>query len=451
MAAEATIAIRALDLTRRVFANIQQSLEKLQGQVGKASVAIGAFFTFRLAKKGVTEFANALRDVEKDAEKFGATKEELDKVTRATGAIDDVMKRLKMTAVGVVNGILNLKDALTGVSQVDSQSVADQIRADRDTPKIKEMVKTISELRAELEGIGGTPAQDFARLAEEINRINEELDDPALSEELNRLNREKDILGVQIQQRKIATKVFEDYQQSVQDVNAAFAEFQNQQMSVEDQQVVLTSRIINLTNAITDLQQGIPDDFIPELVTEEELDNFLTLIGYQKELAALIAKREILETSIQKIARQSGEIIAQSLEDAVFAGNKLSEVLRALAQDLLRLAFREAVTAPLGAGLGGFFKNLFRAEGGPVGSGNPYIVGERGPELFVPRTSGSIVSNGRLSGASMGGGGVNITYNIAAGVSRAELAPILEMERRRLKAEIPDMVRRGGAYRTAFA
>jgi phage-related minor tail protein len=101
--------------------------------------------------------------------------------------------------------------------------------------------------------------------------------------------------------------------------------------------------------------------------------------------------------------------------------------------------------------LGGFFKNLFRAEGGPVGAGNPYIVGERGPELFVPRNSGSIISNDRLSGASMGGGGVNITYNIAAGVSRAELAPILEMERRRLKAEIPDMVRRGGAYRTAFA
>jgi hypothetical protein len=46
---------------------------------------------------------------------------------------------------------------------------------------------------------------------------------------------------------------------------------------------------------------------------------------------------------------------------------------------------------------------------------------------------------------------INVNYNIAAGVTRSELAPILEQERRRLKAEIPDMVRRGGAYRSAFA
>ena len=55
------------------------------------------------------------------------------------------------------------------------------------------------------------------------------------------------------------------------------------------------------------------------------------------------------------------------------------------------------------------------------------------------------------SGSSAGGGGVTVNYAIAAGVSRAELVPILESERKRLKAEIPDMVRRGGAYRTAFA
>ena len=48
-------------------------------------------------------------------------------------------------------------------------------------------------------------------------------------------------------------------------------------------------------------------------------------------------------------------------------------------------------------------------------------------------------------------GGVTVNYNIAAGVSRSELVPILEQERRRLKAEIPDMVRRGGGYRAAFA
>jgi len=89
--------------------------------------------------------------------------------------------------------------------------------------------------------------------------------------------------------------------------------------------------------------------------------------------------------------------------------------------------------------------------GGPVNAGSPYVVGERGPELFVPSSSGSIVPNGAMSSSGGSAGGVTVNYNIAAGVSRAELVPILEQERRRLKAEIPDMVRRGGSYRSAFA
>lgn len=49
----------------------------------------------------------------------------------------------------------------------------------------------------------------------------------------------------------------------------------------------------------------------------------------------------------------------------------------------------------------------FRAEGGPVTSGSPYIVGERGPELFVPSRSGSIIPNSNL-GNSVSGGGIQI-------------------------------------------
>ncbi|MCC6936384.1 MAG: hypothetical protein IT333_07715, partial [Thermomicrobiales bacterium] len=47
--------------------------------------------------------------------------------------------------------------------------------------------------------------------------------------------------------------------------------------------------------------------------------------------------------------------------------------------------------------IGSFFGSLFggaRAEGGPVTAGKGYIVGERGPEWFVPQTAGTIVPNG---------------------------------------------------------
>jgi hypothetical protein len=37
-----------------------------------------------------------------------------------------------------------------------------------------------------------------------------------------------------------------------------------------------------------------------------------------------------------------------------------------------------------------------RANGGPVTSGTPYMVGERGPELFVPSSSGSVISNHKM-------------------------------------------------------
>jgi tape measure domain-containing protein len=63
----------------------------------------------------------------------------------------------------------------------------------------------------------------------------------------------------------------------------------------------------------------------------------------------------------------------------------------------------------IGGFLGGVLGGLFRENGGPVKAGQPYIVGERQPELFVPRRSGTIIPK-------VGGGGTvnNITINVDA-------------------------------------
>jgi len=169
------------------------------------------------------------------------------------------------------------------------------------------------------------------------------------------------------------------------------------------------------------------------------------------EYTKILGKRKVMETDLQIIARNAGNMIASGFEDAIFSGQKLGEVIRSLGMDLMRMIFNQTVTAPLAAGISGAILKGFRAEGGPVGAGGAYVVGEKGPELFVPSSSGSIVPNGAIGSSGGGSGGVTVNYNIAAGVSRAELVPILEQERRRLKAEIPDMVRRGGGYRAAFA
>ena len=58
----------------------------------------------------------------------------------------------------------------------------------------------------------------------------------------------------------------------------------------------------------------------------------------------------------------------------------------------------------LGGAVGGFFG---RASGGPVSAGNPYLVGEHGPELFVPQHLGKIDNNPGAQTSS-------VTYNINA-------------------------------------
>ena len=66
------------------------------------------------------------------------------------------------------------------------------------------------------------------------------------------------------------------------------------------------------------------------------------------------------------------------------------------------------------AGPFGGLMNLGRQHGGSVASQTPYMVGEKGPELFVPGSSGAIVPNIRSGG---GGGGSTYTINVSAATS----------------------------------
>jgi hypothetical protein len=55
-----------------------------------------------------------------------------------------------------------------------------------------------------------------------------------------------------------------------------------------------------------------------------------------------------------------------------------------------------------------------RASGGPVVSGQPYMVGEQGPELFVPGQSGSIIPNNDRAASGFGGAGVRVIVGVQA-------------------------------------
>ena len=67
-------------------------------------------------------------------------------------------------------------------------------------------------------------------------------------------------------------------------------------------------------------------------------------------------------------------------------------------------------SGPMGETLGAIGSILgFKAKGGPVSSGKPYIVGEEGPELVVPRSSGTVVPNGASTGGTR-----QVIFNIQA-------------------------------------
>ena len=122
-------------------------------------------------------------------------------------------------------------------------------------------------------------------------------------------------------------------------------------------------------------------------------------------------------------AQQAADIFrkaTQGMEDVFIAfvkTGKLSfkSLVNSLMEDMLRADFKRLVaglSGSAGSSNGGLFGGKiipgFLASGGPASSNQAYIVGERGPELFVPNVNGTVVPNGQL------GSGSHVTYNISA-------------------------------------
>jgi phage-related minor tail protein len=114
---------------------------------------------------------------------------------------------------------------------------------------------------------------------------------------------------------------------------------------------------------------------------------------------------------IREAMRETADTIEDTLVKATKTGRlSFSDMARSIAADLSRVAIKQFVTQPLTNVLTNVLSSAFggaRAGGGPVDMGRAYLVGERGPELFVPGASGGIVANGR-------GGGGNVTINLTA-------------------------------------
>ncbi len=105
------------------------------------------------------------------------------------------------------------------------------------------------------------------------------------------------------------------------------------------------------------------------------------------DLVTIRSKLATFWNDIRPIVENIINIISPIL-GPIFGGgitNTISNMLNSRYDDLAQTAamWRSWKSDPTGGG-------MFRAAGGPVGAGQPYIVGERGPELFTPHASGWI-------------------------------------------------------------
>jgi phage-related minor tail protein len=122
-----------------------------------------------------------------------------------------------------------------------------------------------------------------------------------------------------------------------------------------------------------------------------------------------MALQDIAANVLRNIARQLIQIYV--IEQAIsFMRNLLSPTP---ALSLPGLSGTGALAQPgilpgISGGLGGVPSyGGPRARGGAVSAGRPYLVGERGPELFMPGASGNIVPNNAMGGVQVGS--INIT------------------------------------------
>jgi hypothetical protein len=180
-----------------------------------------------------------------------------------------------------------------------------------------------------------------------------------------------------------------------------------------------------------------PRDGLPEHLkhTSDEADK-VTSSFYRSTTATEIMGAEFDKLAeITKLAQEKtkefADGMATNIEDSIMRMTQglmsfkdvVGSVFQYVAAEMVRANIAKPLASSLsgiltgsadygGKGDGGVLGSIFgsflgkRATGGNVNAGQPYMVGERGAELFVPKGSGDIVPNNKMGGSTV----VNVTY-----------------------------------------
>ena len=207
-----------------------------------------------------------------------------------------------------------------------------------------------------------------------------------------------------------------------------------------------------------------------------------------EERNALLDIQVKKQEQLNKIAEGTGSIFAgvgDKISDAMFRGklntldfkNILGEMVVALQKMIFKVMVLDEIQRKMEermkasrSGGGNIFSDILgsifgggrgreesdkMAGGGTIQQGSPTLVGERGPELFVPSGAGKIVNGADTKSSMSGGGGVSVVQNLnfAVGITntvRAEVMNMLPAIQQSTISAVADAKQRGGKFSKAF-
>ena len=177
----------------------------------------------------------------------------------------------------------------------------------------------------------------------------------------------------------------------------------------------------------------------------DDLDTALVSVradttGFARDVAAMRGELEdVLGAGAERAALRLEAGLLRAVRSGKLGFEELKGVALSALDAIAAAALKAGVQSVLsGGGVSGALAGLVgglpgRATGGPVSPGRAYVVGERGPEMFVPSSSGRVETGG--------GGGVRevrvaITVNAAGGSAPGVLAQSSRQVARAVKAAL---------------
>lgn len=248
--------------------------------------------------------------------------------------------------------------------------------------------------------------EETAKLQREIERLERPIKPPALPA----VPAADNALKVTIRpptEKELGIFKMEEF---MDDVSAFTNDFE---FEIEQTNQIIKDMAVNVD---AEMQKAAASFQLPKTPLEELKEKAEDTFGNMQDIGVRSINR--LEDSIMGVIDGT-----KSLKDA------FSDMARSILSDLIRMQIQESITGPLsgflsrglgslfGGGGGGFASGfagapaLGFADGGVTSSRRPYLVGERGPEMFVPNMTGRVVPTKALGGGEVT---VNVINNTGA-------------------------------------